>query len=1104
MGLIISHCKAWINEFLLVRGLVSPKGIPLFRYCTTDEEFKTLRAVLINYQGERFNPAFKHYWYAGICLYIAEQFRRGYDANWSWKAFEKALDISLLPTDHKELVVKGLGFWGRPIRYRSHGADYLGSLFAEGGLPWKLLQSEGHGFGKAIKAVLKHYHQHKRDGLDLVQIVRQYGQYFPQSFQNDEKYQLLARIAETLMLLAEQHGLNEQDNPAAYLTTKSPQWRDEFPLPLEEENGDALVNEWLRDASIRIKERKLAEEKAHYFTCEHRLDGPPELARLLAKVRLAPSLEVKLDGRKLSTTRAELTLYEGEQMVLKLGAAYGRLEGDVLAVKIPTEVVKCLRKSPDNPLFLVCSCAGERLATQTIQSSEIDWNQLPTVFVEEGDEVHLLGTASVKAQVPEILLRVPVSMKIQSMIPVTTDAEMGLWYRVSEPTIISDTGSCYLIEPGSSSAAERIEFRGVISPYDTLPITTWLGWPRCLLASTSGEERRPDSFRVNDQVFQRTDSLPSIGSFKVEVLGQYQHVLSRRKLGVLPRDFSITSLPASSQVPARISINTVQGLKVRVLNDNLSTEVHRADSTTTVDLVPVGQQPDRVLLEVSDQRSHSDGIVIRLPYPEEGVQLVEANASLVRGRELTVDRILGMSLVMTPPPGKTQTFHLTLELMGRMVGLEKRYTYEVKNSSTQVSLFSLYDDILSLFSCSAEQDAVVRCRIETSRPLRQFDIRRYAAKIKFIEGFGHSFELTDHNLQSLMHRAKGISVMAMQLQTPEATPVELHSQSVHELTSGVFELPTRLQKDGPWLLYPTEGSATFFRPAIHVPNVAICTPDEEQEIKTLNSAARYYHPKLRPEIFNPVLDDMALHFFHSSWLYLAELKQRYKHVPLSVFECWKHLSRHPQVMALAVFRLEMDACFAERLTQELAVIWEAITIEQWKAALRVYVQGISQQFGIPEDMVKCSAKSRMGLLSVQVPLFKDLSDELFDGDIKISNSVPLQLVLPIWFGEMRGRQEDAQWPVILNEALSNWIRQHEDYAWMLGLEMPGYMKSVVYMPVFTACLTAGVASLSELEADDAVLRFGFRVLSDFDRNGWYEPVYSATLSGLLHAKESHL
>lgn len=613
----------------------------------------------------------------------------------------------------------------------------------------------------------------------------------------------------------------------------------------------------------------------------------------------------------------------------------------------------------------------------------------------------------------------------------------------------------------------------------------------------------PDSYRVNNQAYLRIDSLDLVGSFNVEVLGPNQQVLACRKLGVFPRDFSISSFPASSQVPARISIRTVQSLKVRVLNDSLRTEVRSEGSVTSVELIPVDQQPDRVLLEISDQRSHSDGIVIRLPYPEEGTQLVESDGNLFQGRELTLDRILGMSLVMTSPPGKTQTFYISLELMGRTRGLEKRYSYDVQNTSTQVNLFSLYDDIQSLFSCSAEQDAVVRCRIETSRPLKQLDICRYAAAIRFADGQGQFFELIDHNLQPLMHRTEGTKVMAMQVQVPEAAPVELHPKTVQELTTGVFEMPSRLHKDGPWLLYPAEGSETFFRPAIHVPDISICTPDDGQEIKTLNSAARYYHPRLRPEVFNDVLDDMAVHFLHSSWLYLAELKQRYKHVPLSAFESWKHLSRHPQAMAIAVFRLEMDVRFAERLQQELAVIWEAISIDQWKIALQTYVEGVSQQFGLPKQMVTSSAKSRMGLLSVQVPLFKNLSDELCEEDLKVSNGVPLQLVLPIWLGDLRVRQEDAQWPVILNEALSNWVRQHEDYAWIQELEMPGYMRSIVYMPVFAACLTAGVASLSELEAEEAALRFGFRILSDFDRDSWYEPVYSATLSGLLHAKGSH-
>jgi hypothetical protein len=99
---------------------------------------------------------------------VSEKYRREYDANWSWQAFDTELGIRLNPDEHKELVRKGLAYWKRPVRERAYGADYLGSLFAEGGLPWKLLQTERHGFGRAIKAALRHYHGCKRAVLPAV------------------------------------------------------------------------------------------------------------------------------------------------------------------------------------------------------------------------------------------------------------------------------------------------------------------------------------------------------------------------------------------------------------------------------------------------------------------------------------------------------------------------------------------------------------------------------------------------------------------------------------------------------------------------------------------------------------------------------------------------------------------------------------------------------------------------------------------------------------------------------------------------------------------------------------------------------------------------
>ncbi|MGO1534298.1 MULTISPECIES: STY4851/ECs_5259 family protein [unclassified Halomonas] len=486
--------KGWVSSYLNRKGLTGPNGLPLYSYSTTDNELQFLSAALAVNAEERHGLISRIYWAAGYCLFVSEKYRREYEASWSWQAFDAELGIKLQPSEHTELVKLGLGFWDRPIRYRSNGADYLGSLFAEGGLPWKLLQNERHGFGRAIKAGLKYYHEYKRDGGDIVQVIREYGQYFPQSFKNDEKYQLLASIAETLMVLAEQHGLDQQEDPASFLNRHLPQWRDEFPLPLEEDNGFALVNEWLRDAGSRLEERKRTEEMARQFTCEHQLDGPMKSACLQAKVWLSRSLQIKLGARKIITSRVELALYEGDRLALKLGVAYGRLEGDVLTIKMPSEVAKLRRQSPEKPLFVVSSCAGERLDTHAIQSSEVDWNQLPTVFVEEDDVTRLVGIASVKCKASEVLLRIPACINSQGGELLINDVEGGAWHRINEQLTISTSGSRYVIEPGNSSGVERVELQGVISSYDTLPVTTWLGWPRCLLINSLDEGYQPDGF----------------------------------------------------------------------------------------------------------------------------------------------------------------------------------------------------------------------------------------------------------------------------------------------------------------------------------------------------------------------------------------------------------------------------------------------------------------------------------------------------------------------------------------------------------------------------------------------------------------------------------
>ncbi len=1089
--------KEWIKNYLAKRGKTKPNGQPLYRYASRESERSFLSALLAMNTEERLNPIHGIYWAAGFCLFVADTYRRNYDAHWSWQAFESELEVELNPTDRAELVRFGLSFWERPLRYRDQRADYLGSLFAEGGLPWRLLQNEQHGFGRAINAGLNY----RNAGQETVALIRQFDRYFPQSFQNDDVYQLLASIVGTLQSLANEYELDKQSDPAAFLNQHAPGWRENFPLPLEEDNGIALVNEWLVDAVVQDKKRQQARDSVRAFTCEHRLSSSLKSPRLEAQVWLGKSLQIELEGHSITNSRVELAFYEGERLALKLGVDYGQIEGHLMTIRLPVETASIRRQQPEKPLLLVASCAGERLDTRVIQSSEIDWQHLPAVFVEHDGVTRLVGVASLQYPTAEALLRVPPGMRAPYADALLEDDLGGRWYRINETCVLEDGSARYVIEPGKVADRIQVVWQGAMSSRSTLPVATWRGWPRCQLIDAHDQVQAPAGFRVNGRQVARLEALPSAGSFKVEVLGEGQRVVARRTLGILPRDLAISALPASSQAPARLVIRSEAALEVCVLTPRLHARVDQGGLETRVYLDPGRQAPAFMQLDIRDVRSPK-GVVIRLPYPEEGAQLLKADGEPLAGNGLTLKDVLGTTLNLTSPPDVARTFCVSLELMGQTTQLKRQYHYHVKKKTTEVSLYSFYDDMLSLLSVSAEQDATLRCRIETSQLHKQFYIYRYQAAIRFINQYQEFFELVDHANKSLMDRSEGVTVMAMPLANPESTPVAILPSSSNGVVTGFYELPEALRQDGPWLLYPAENASVNFRPAIHMPDPAACQVSDDTEICTLHAAARYYHPQHCTRAFDGVLDTMARDFFHSGWGYMAELKANYSHLPLSALESWKYLARHPEAMALATFRLEITPDFAQRLAHELAVIWEVITVAQWQAAVQHYVDALEKEFGLPASLLVERASDRMALLSVQVPVFREFSEMLCQPYQPLTTAPPLQVILPGWLNVLRAQHDQDEWPVNLGRSLRLWLAQQEGFDWLIGQDIPEHTHAVILMPIFAAYLTAGHIRLDALHAEDAERRFAFRVLSDFDRTLWYEPVFSACLSNFLRARES--
>lgn len=1101
----LSISKAWIKEFLFVRGMISgPDATPLYRYHVTDDEYSELPSVLKQSLPDIKSPAYSPYWSAAFCLFVAEKYRREYDGfglGWSWSGFEEPLSVALSSLQHREIVNKGLEFWKRPVRLRSNGYDYLGSLFDEGGLPWKLIQSETHGFGRAVRASVANYYRVKQTGGDVVSIILNYAQHFPQTFRTQEKYLLLASIVEWLMGLAETYPISTIDNPADFLDEHAPNWRRQSPLPVGENNARNLINEWLIDAGKSRAEKKRLEADEKNYSCEHWLAGNLSDWSIKTEVFLPADIEIALEGQSIQSTRIELAFYEGDDLLKRSGIAHGKVSDDrsKIAIKISSRVTSVLRSKPELPLTVQFLSNGQRIHARYFEGSDIDHSTLPMIFVEENDQRKLLATASAFISAPQALVRIPAGFSSDGEPEcqlLEHDRLGGKWISTTEDMTLSGLGSKVILRFDPSATNHKPMLVGTVSLYSTLPNLAYRGWPS--VEASNGVDDQQYRIFANGVPLQHDYQKNEIGSYALSVIGNSGETLLRRKIGVIPKDLRILSIPESSNNPARIILKSSRKLSVQLVGELLRGETRDSpDDGYIITMEPLRgcRAPQQLNIELKDGVSHGEPVVLRLPYPKTGAQIFDDQGGEVTEAQVSLDQLIEMSITLTPRPDVRDQFFISLELICQgLPNFRRYYPFLVNNQSQRVSLYAFQEDIQQMLGTTSSQDAFVRIRVETDRILKQVNIVRYNARLDGPNAIGRLEVLAD----TLIGESGPAIVSGLRLDDPGAAPVDVPERSSQGVGMGVFEIPPKMMKNGPWLLFAPVDSAVKFRPTVWVTEDLQLSA--EASAKTLHSAAKQFHPYSNPNVFENVIHAMAGDLAHSGWDYLRSLKEGCGGLPLSAFESWKALARNPDSMAAAVFRLEFDPAFCRRMSNELAVIWETVNVQTWIKARAAQHDFLVEQ-GIPEEFTEKLIDDRINSVAVTVPCFMHLADYL-----KQPRHVNLQQV-PYVFAKMcfedlrRNHADDQRWPEWFKVELTNWVHQQDFPAEIKTLPDVGFARSVAYLPVFMAAVTAGKANFTDLTESLPELRFAVRVLSDFDRDAWYEPTYSLVLSNLLLESE---
>lgn len=450
----------WLINFLSARSLNSVTGQALFTYQIRHEEYQALKNVVCQFYPRTNIGALNHKeWSACFVLYCSEWYRRDCNSlKWEWFAVWESLGFELNANQRAEIIPLGLGsYWKRPIRsYESERRNFLGSVFIEGGLPFQLVSAKDNKFGDLIRKILRNYYKVDLIGVSLNELIRGYLEYLPSVFTEDESIDLIAKIVRNLMGLAEKIEINNKDElPSEQLDQILPNWRNQFPIPLDVKTGKGLLDNWLLGASSASSSIKKYQSK---LSCKHFFD----LNSLIfsSEVSLPNILNFGFKKSDINSSKLELGLNEGAKRTAYFGSVFAQFETNHTVIKPRKKGVCFSRTNIDSSLFIELSELGVCVELLSIDNSSIALGEAPVGFVFDEDENKYIciGQASFTTKYKEIYVLVPSYYEVENLNgfalrdkDVEAHGYKLSWYKVSGDIRFYCSESRYRLRTNSSS-----------------------------------------------------------------------------------------------------------------------------------------------------------------------------------------------------------------------------------------------------------------------------------------------------------------------------------------------------------------------------------------------------------------------------------------------------------------------------------------------------------------------------------------------------------------------------------------------------------------------------------------------------------------------------
>lgn len=1084
----------WLRGFLSRRSLKRPSGEMLFTYRTTGTEYLDLRRLFAT-QLERLRGA---PWVPGsasecacFVLYASEWWRREYNGGpWRWthifESFGQPFLLDVL--DRTATVERGLRAWGH--RPGGQGKKYLGAIVAHGGLP---LQLVARGDGSITRLLIRAMRQAQLYGWDSNRLESFFDAHqleLVQHLRDEDIYRLLASVVVTVQALRHECQLAGVANPVEVLDRRQPNWRERFPIAVDDNSAEPLLVGLVKEAAkeyapvtsfpvVATRSLHLGDDGETYV-----LAMTAEMPRSITLAALSSAIGLSSDELPQSFS---IDLLGSERVLLGEGR---QLLGGIE----PTAVLsgRTRRVQGDAALaehLLVLRCLGEDLhaPAEVPGAYALDTAQ-PWVFAARDIGLVLVGVGG--CRVPEDTCLVAVSDGFEVVADgdgskvdlkgMTGGLGQTRWiYEVHGAVRLVGQGSHFVVRTGQTAdPSSQLLWRGTRAPYRSGSMSVYLGVPLlCRLA--------PDGSLTQVATRSIEWAIPGRGGERVEQPRQHRGPIDAWLVedGARQRRFRMVLLPPEAKLRFRSgatecegaiefhawgieSIDAPKELRARTdpLANGLKLELHAE-----------GRPPTH--LPVTVNWPHVPyALRLDLPFPATGGRFTNAEGrSFQAGQAVPLRELHAVRVqVFDRNPDAPKRYSLTAELSGRggssgagRLHIELAIPID-KQGFGELRLLEVESSLLGLLCQSSQLDARLELKLSAGgAAIAKIGVTRYDADLE-----------PQHQLQVMAvpeaclarltaDELARVSLRALPLLLASAEEVELRQSQSEGTPTGRWSVASLSAERGPWMVYPSSTSELQLRPTLYAGFAIGATALRATKLCPLGEAMSIADGDDRAKAIGLVVTEMAQDLDHESWLLITRQYQVLSHLPLSTFDYWRALARSMPSSLAVLLKLSHDVhSLVKRMRDELGVVWELMPRSALAEGLSRLQQSWAKQLTADagDPVVRTLSEQVFRTIGVSDPLLDDIIELVlfqagFNPTDKLSRLVaPFStgarpLVASLWLGEnsmlqrflLRTHTEDRVWPHFdLSRALIQLLQATKPEAASMLFELCG--KELVWMP----------------------------------------------------------